>query len=126
MVGRMDLRTKAGKAEFAAMKARRAEVDRLLQFSKLELLVVEAELVDGSTGEVSSGFRLESGVVAGVVEGEVVCVLQGLLLDEQFGARDVPGGVVLYRHDAFTSRASAERSARVWRAKFARVEGSEG
>ena len=101
-------------AEREARRAREAEVDRLFQFARLELFVLEAE---------AGAFRLESGVVAGVKAGEVDCLLQVLLLDNQWFGRDVPDGVVVCRHDAFASRASAERSARVWRAKFARIDG---
>lgn len=111
------------RAAFVASRARAAEVDRLFKFARLELGVVEAERVDGSTGEVSLAFRVESGVVAGVGEGDVVQLLQALLLDNQWFGRDVPGGVVVCRYDAFSSRAAAERSARMWRAKFARIDG---
>ena len=101
-------------AERQARRAREAEVDRLFRFARLELLVLEAE---------AGGFRLESGVVAGVTAGDVVQLLQVLLLDNQWFGRDVPGGVVLCRYDAFPSRAAAERSAKVWRARFARIDG---
>ena len=105
---------RARTAELAARRAREAEVDRLFKFARLELLVLEAE---------AGAFRLESAVVAGVTAGDVVQLLQVLLLDNQWFGRDVPGGVVLCRYDAFSSRAAAERSARMWRAKFARIDG---
>jgi len=113
----VDLRSKAGKAAYAAMRARLDEVDRLFRFERLELFVLEAE---------AGAFRLESGVVAGVKAGEVESVLQVVLLDDSFRAEDRAEGVVLVRHDLFSSRAAAERSARIWRAKFARMKGSEG
>ena len=114
-------------AQREARRVREAEIDRLLNFARLELFVVEADLVDDSTGEVRPGYRLESGVVAGVRAGDVDCRLQCLLLDNQWFGRDVPDGVVVCRHDAFASRVAAERSARIWRARFARLDaGSEG
>ena len=88
-------------AERQARRAREAEVDRLFRFARLELFVLEAE---------AGAFRLESGVVAGVTAGDVVQLLQVLLLDNQWFGRDVPGGVVLCRYDAFA--AELLRSAR--------------
>ena len=99
-------------AERQARRAREAGLTGCFG-SRGRLFVLEAE---------AGAFRLESGVVAGVTAGDVVQLLQVLLLDNQWFGRDVPGGVVLCRYDAFASRAAAERSAKVWRAKFARID----
>ena len=100
-------------AERQARRAREAEVDRLFRFARLEF----------SCSRRKGSVPTRVGVVAGVTAGDAQQLLQVLLLDNQWFGRDVPGGVVLCRHDAFASRASAERSAKVWRAKFARIDG---